>query len=256
MNASAEALKSCCAAVYSSEAARLLLGDSFHPGGAPLTAHLARALRVGPGATVVDVATGRGTSALQLARETGCDVVGVDLSAANLAAATRAAESAGLAARARFVRGDAEALPLPDACADGVLCECALCTFPDKAAAAREFARVLRPGARLALADVTALRSQLPSELSSLSAWVACLGDARSLAEIADLLTAAGLEVEVAERHDEALAELLERVEVRLRAARAVLGQWTEAGLRLVASARDALGRGALGYAVVIARRP
>lgn len=256
MNASAEALKSCCAAVYSSEVARLLLGDSFHPGGARLTAQLGRALRVGPGATVVDIATGRGTSALQVARETGCDVVGVDLSATNVAAATAAAESAGLAARTRFLRGDAEALPLPDACADGALCECALCTFPDKHAAARELARVLRPGARLALADVTALRSQLPAELSSLSAWVACLGDARSLADIAHLLAAAGLELELVERHDQALADLLERVGARLRAARAVLGDWTDDGLRLVASAEDALGRGALGYAVVIARRP
>jgi hypothetical protein len=76
---------------------------------------------------------------------------------------------------------------------------------------------------------------------------VACLADARPLEEIAALLEDAGLDVEETERHDEALGELLDRVEARLRP----LGF----GLELLAAARRALERGALGYGVVVARR-
>lgn len=262
MSLSADEVKACCALAYSSPAARWLLGDSFHPGGARLTSRMAGALAVGPGQTVVDVASGRGASALQLARETGCEVVGVELSAESAAAAARVAEEAGLAGRVRFLVGDAEALPLGDASADGALCECAFCAFPDKEAAARELARVLRPGARLALADVTAQRERLPPELTTLEAWIACLADARPLDEIAELLEQAGLAVETRERHDGALAELLERVEARLTLARLLDGRLPPElrdavgrGLALVASAREALAGGILGYGVLVARR-
>lgn len=241
-----EEIKACCAAAYSSEAARFLLGDSFHPGGASLTSQLGQALRVGPGDLVLDVACGPGTSALQLAREAGCDVVAVDLSPP-----TESPDP-----RVRFVQGDAEALPFPDAFADGALCECALCTFPDKASAARELARVLRPGARLALSDVTALPERLPDGLRSLLGWVACIADARPLAEVAALLEAAAFEVEEAEQVDEALEGLLERVEARLRAARLLLpGLDVARGIALVAEAHEAVEDGALGYGVVVARR-
>lgn len=253
-------VKSCCAAAYSRPAARWLLGDSFHPGGARLTSRLGRALAVGPGKLVADVASGPGTSALQVARETGCEVVGVDLAAASVAVATRAAEKAGLSRRVRFVQGDAEALPLAAESVDGALCECALCTFPDKEMAARELARVLRPGARLALSDITALPERLPPELTSLRAWVACIADARPVDEIASLLESGGLVVETTERRDEALGAMLGRVDARLRVARLLapgrFGDGVADGRELVAAAEDALSSGLLGYAVVIARRP
>lgn len=262
MTLTADELKSCCATAYAGAAARWLLGESFHPGGAQLTSRLVSALGTGPGRVVVDVASGPGTSAMLLARETGCDVVGVDLSAESVAAATRAAEEAGLAGRVRFVCGDAESLPLEDASMDGALCECSLCLFPDKPAAVRELARVLRPGARLALSDVTASPAQLPPDLRTLAARLACLADARPLEEIGSLLEEAGLAVEARERHDEALAELLDRVEARLWLARIVrdglpaeLAGGIERGLELVSSVRGALHDGALGYGVVIARR-
>ena len=260
MSLAPEEVKSCCATAYSSAAARWLLGDSFHPGGAELTSRMGRALCVGERDLVVDVASGPGTSALQVARETGCDVVGVDLAAESVAAATRAAATCGLAARVRFVQGDAEALPLADAAADGALCECALCTFPDKATAVGELARVLRPGARVAISDITAVKDELPPQLTSLQAWVACIADARPLDEIASLLEEGGLVVETTERHDDALGAMLHRVDARLKAARllspVLLGDRLGGARELVTAAQDALARGVLGYAVVVARRP
>ncbi|HET8894877.1 MAG TPA: methyltransferase domain-containing protein [Gaiellaceae bacterium] len=247
MTLAAEEVKACCAAAYSSAAARFLLGDCFHPGGVALTSQLALALRVGEGDLVVDVACGPGTSALQLARETGCAVIGVDL-----APPLDPPEDP----RVRFIAGDAEALPLTDASVDGALCECALCTFPDKEAAARELARVLRPGARLAISDLTARTSELPESLTSVQAWVACIADARPLDEIVALLAEAGLVVEQVEAHDDALAILLDRIDGRLVVASMIGAEGVERGRELVAEARSVLGQGLLGYGVVIARRP
>lgn len=255
-------VKACCADAYAGDAARWLLGERFHPGGARLTSRLARALAVGPGRLVVDVASGRGASTVQVARETGCEAIGVELAPASVEIARAAARRAGLADRARFVEGDAESLPLDDAIADGVICECALCTFPDKLRAVAEIARVLAPGGVLALSDVIAERERLPDELRTLEAWVSCLADARPLQEIEGMLCEASLVPVLVERHDEALATMLGRVEARLRAARvlgagapAPLVENVERGLGLVAGARRALADGALGYGVVIARR-
>jgi arsenite methyltransferase len=257
-----EEMKACCASAYSGHAARWLLGDSFHPGGGALTSELVRSLGVGPGALVVDVASGLGTSALQAAEETGCDVVGIDLAPKSVETAAARAEALGLAGRVRFRVGDAEALPLADASADGALCECSLCLFPDKPAAVRELVRVLRPGARLALSDVVADAERLPPELRGLAAWAACLADARPLEEVVALLADAGFAVERAERRDRALAGLVARVGARLRAAQllgelvpAALAERIPAALAIAEAALRALDEGTLGYAVVVAAR-
>ncbi len=259
MRAAQTDVKSCCAAAYSSQAARYLLGDSFHPGGPALTSKLIRRLEVGADSTVVDVGSGPGTSALQLARELGCTVIGVELSPTSVAAATAAAAEAGLGERVRFLVGDAEALPLAAASMDGALCECALCTFPDKRAAADELARVLRPGARLVLADVVAEPERLPAELRSLAAWVACLADARPASELSALMGKSGFVIKHVERHDDGLARLLKVVDWHLRAAALVagdfLGDGVDQGRELLRAADEALRDGCLGYASILARR-
>lgn len=259
MTASSAEVKACCASAYGSAAARWLLGDRLHPGGAALTSELAAALAVGPGHVVCDVACGPGVSSIQLARETGCAVVGIDLSEESLLRARAAAAGAAVEHSVSFLHGDAEALPLPDGGMDGSLCECALCTFPDKPAAARELARILAPGARLALSDVTAVPARLPRALRGLDAWVACLADARPLAELAALMEDAGLAIDRAEPRDHALAELLDRVHGRLALAASAapaLVDRVERGRELVAAARAAMEEGALGYGVLVARKP
>src|SRR6516165_5768587 len=139
---SSTAIKQCCAAVYDSDAAKLLLGDSLHPGGTALTERLGAMLNLGPRMRVLDVAAGRGTSALTLAARFGCEVTGLDYSRRNIEAAKRAAGERGLSRAVSFYCGDAERLPFANGAFDAVACECALCTFPNKRSAAAEFARV------------------------------------------------------------------------------------------------------------------
>src|SRR5262245_736448 len=87
-------VKTCCAAAYQSEWARLLLGDSFHPGGLALTERLGAVLGLAAGQRILDVAAGNGASAIHLARVFGCEVVGVDYGSASVCTAAAAAEAA------------------------------------------------------------------------------------------------------------------------------------------------------------------
>src|SRR3990172_8586282 len=123
-----QSIKFCCARFYASEAARLLLGGSLHPGGDQLSLRLGRALHLSAGDVVLDLACGNGHTAILLAREFGCSVVGVDYSAENIRAATAAALAAGLEQRAAFFQGDAEALALAAGAFVALVCECSFST--------------------------------------------------------------------------------------------------------------------------------
>jgi len=258
----AEEVKSCCANVYESDWARLLLGDSFHPGGLALTERLGELLRLGPGKRVLDVAAGKGTSAIFLARRFGCKVVGVDYSGRNVAEAVRAAEEAGVADLVSFRQGDAERLPFAGGEFGAVVCECAYCTFPDKAAAAREFHRVLRPGGSVGLSDLTRA-GEAPPELRTLLAWVACLGDARPVEEYAGHLEAAGFIHLSVEAHDEDLGEMVRGVRAKLLSAELMskLGKLMlpvgnlDQAKQMARAAATAVEQGSLGYALLIAVR-
>jgi len=259
---SAADVKACCAAAYSSDAVALVLGDSFHPGGRPLTRRLATVTCLQPGERVLDLASGPGTTALLLAQEFGVTVDGIDLAAASVARASAAAQAAGLAERVRFQLGDAEQLPFPDGAFDAVISECAFCTFPDKPTAAAELARVLAPGGRVGLTDVTVSAAGLPPDLAGLAGWVACLADAIPLDGYADILAAAGLERLAAEDHDEALAAMVEQVRARVtvlrsvtRSGAALQGVDVDRVLQLSAQAATAVQQGVLGYGLLVAGR-
>jgi len=102
------------------------------------------------GGTLVDVACGTGGPGLWLAREAGASLIGVDPSATGIAVAGQRAKRVS-AGGARFVEGTFEQTGLPDGVADAVTTIEAFQYAPDKRAAVREFARVLRPGARVAI---------------------------------------------------------------------------------------------------------
>lgn len=258
------AIKTCCAAGYQSDLVALILGESYHPGGAALTRRLAEAVGLSAGDDVVDVASGPGTSALLLAREYSAAVTGVDLGALSVDAANARAVDAGVegsgAGLVRFVVGDAERLPLPDASLDVVVSECALCTFPDKAAAAGEMARVLRVGGRVGITDVVIESESLDSELADLAGWIACLADARPVAGYRAILSSAGLDTVVVERHDKALMDMIDTIDARISAL-AMVGAEALSGVdlvgvrRRVAAARRAVSEGTAGYVLIVATR-
>ncbi|MEU9246981.1 methyltransferase domain-containing protein [Streptomyces sp. NPDC048385] len=255
-------LKACCAAAYSSDVVALLLGDSYHPGGTALTRRLADGLSLNARHRVLDVASGRGTTALLLADAYGCRVDGVDYAPANTALAQGAAAAAGLADKTAFTTGDAEHLPYPDASFDAVVCECALCTFPDKARAATEFARVLRPGGRVGITDVTAVPDRLPPELTGLAARIACIADARPLDAYAEILAAAGLRTVRTERQNQAMTRMIDQIEARLSLLRLTASaKLAEAGIdwnatpTVLSAARAAVADGVLGYALLVAEK-
>jgi arsenite methyltransferase len=258
-----ERIKACCAQLYGSEWARLLLGgDSFHPGGLALTERLAELLRLDSDANVLDLACGRGASALHLARRFGWRVVGTDLSAANLGAARQAVASARLTHLVELKLGDAERLQLEDRAFDAVICECAFCLFPDKDAAAAECARMLRRGGRLGIADLTR-RGPLPPELETLAAWVSCIAGARPIDDYIANFEMAGFRVQTVEPHDDALAALVRSVRLRLLGAEvlAKLGKAQisardiERAKAVAKAAAMAVGDGRLGYSLLVAER-
>ena len=103
-----------------------------------------------PDQTVLDVASGTGAVAIELARRYGCSVVGIDQSAEMLAAGRRRVAAAGVGGLVRLEQGRAESLPFEDESFDAVTFTYLLRYVDDPAATLRELARVLRPGGRLA----------------------------------------------------------------------------------------------------------
>lgn len=241
----------------------MLLGESFHPGGLELTRRLGVLLDLSPGMRVLDVAAGTGESAIFLAKEFGCRIVGLDLGADNIREANARAEAAGVSGPATFHQGDAESMQFEPAGFDRVICECAFCTFPDKDAAAREFARVLRPGGRVGLSDLTRM-GELPRDLEGLLAWVACIADARPVADYQSYLENAGFRLTLAEPHDGALAQMARDVQGRLLGLElmAGLGKLDLAGADLsqakqfARAAMKAIQEKKLGYALMVAELP
>ncbi|MDF2114030.1 methyltransferase domain-containing protein [Roseiarcaceae bacterium H3SJ34-1] len=259
---SPETIKRCCAAAYDHAAVRTLVGDALHPGGAQLTERLGRLLNLTQTSRVLDVASGRGDGALVLAARFGCEVVGLDFGRRCVETAAKEARNLRLADRVAFYCGDAERLPFADGTFDAVVCECALCTFPDKPTAVAEFVRVLKSGGTVGISDLTR-SGRLPCELEGDAAWIACVADARPLDEYRALLASAGLAVGVTEAHDSALIDFVEAIRLRLFTTEIMVGlkKIDLAGIDLAAAkdiVRHALAAaksGVLGYSIVTATK-
>jgi arsenite methyltransferase len=255
-------IKLCCATFYQSDIVRMFLGDVLHPGGLVLTQHLGEVIRLGRDDSILDVACGRGMSAVHLAERFGCHVTGLDYGAENVAAAEAHAAARGVAALTAFHQGDAEELPFDDGSFDAVISECSFCTFPDKAMAAAEMARVLRPGGRLGLTDIT-VNGPLPEELQSLLAWVACVAGAGTPEEYVATLRRAGFEDFTVEDQRNALLEMVNDVRRKLLGAELAIGLGKldlgdldlSEGKRLVRRAIELIESGVVGYTLITARK-
>lgn len=116
---------------------------------------LVRACGVQPGARALDVATGTADVAIEFARRTAAaSIVGLDPSHGMLAVGRdKIARDPSLGARVQLIEGDALSLPFPDASFDAVTIAFGLRNLPDYERGVREMARVLRPGARLAVLE-------------------------------------------------------------------------------------------------------
>ncbi len=259
----ADEYAACCSDFYSSEAVRLLLGDSFHPGGEELTRELLEMAGAAPGLALLDAGGGLGVSAELAAREFGCAVSVIDHAAANVERARQRVVESGLGRGVSAHEADVHALPFTPASFDIVLCECVFSTFADKPAAAAELRRVLRPGGRLALSDVTLEAPALPPELETLLARVACLADAPPQRVLFSLLAEAGLVVEQDRDSSWALMEMVRRVRRRL-VALGVAGRLkaidtggfdSDEGKRLADRAVGLIDAGDVRYVSVVATR-
>ena len=165
-----------------------------------------------PGETVLDLGSGGGIDVLLSARRVGPTgfAYGLDMTDDMLALAEQNRLKAG-AENVTFLKGEMEAIPLPEAAVDVVISNCVINLAADKGKVLREAHRVLRPGGRFAVSDVVT-QGELPADLrADMEAWVGCVAGALEEQEYRRLLAEAGfgdVDIEVTRVYDPvALAE-------------------------------------------------
>ncbi len=151
-----------------------------------------------PNEVVLDLGSGGGLEVLLAARQVGPAgfVYGLDMTDAMLETARRNAQKLG-ATNVSFLKGDIEAIPLPDRSVDVIISNCVINLAPDKGQVLGDAFRTLRPGGRLAISDIVfdGELSDLPiaeAELRTALSWAGCFAGALSMSQYRTLLEAAG----------------------------------------------------------------
>ncbi len=146
-----------------------------------------------PGETVLDLGSGGGIDVLLSARRVGPagKAYGLDMTQEMLDLARANASAAG-ADNAEFLRGQIEAIPLPDATVDVIISNCVINLSTDRPAVFAESYRVLRPGGRLAITDILAEDHLTAAQQAERGAQVGCIAGAPSFTEYRHGLTVAG----------------------------------------------------------------
>jgi len=148
-----------------------------------------------PGETVLDLGSGGGIDVLLSARRVGPTgkAYGLDMTDEMLALARENAAKTG-ATNVEFLKGQIEAIPLPDASVDVIISNCVINLSGDKRKVLREAFRVLKPGGRFAVSDVV-VRGVLPDEVrKSMELWVGCVAGALTEEDFTTFLREAGFE--------------------------------------------------------------
>ena len=147
------------------------------------------------GETVLDLGSGGGIDVLLSARRVGPTgkAYGLDMTDEMLALARDNQRKAGVE-NVEFLKGDIEAIPLPDASVDVIISNCVVNLAADKRKVIREAYRVLKPGGRFAVSDVVC-RGEVPAAVRrSMELWVGCVAGALTEQEFHQLLGEAGFE--------------------------------------------------------------
>lgn len=130
--------------------------DEFHIRGRAATLELAKAAGLDANKRVLDVGSGIGGTSRCLAKEFGCRVSGIDLTAEYCHVAAMLTAKIGLANLVDFRQGDATRMPFEDGSFDVVWTEHVAMNIADKPRLYREMHRVLKPGGTLAIYDILA----------------------------------------------------------------------------------------------------
>ncbi|HUY56642.1 MAG TPA: arsenite methyltransferase [Candidatus Micrarchaeaceae archaeon] len=148
-----------------------------------------------PGELVLDLGSGGGLDVLLSARRVapGGHAYGVDMTDEMLQVANRSRVLAGID-NATFLKGTIESVPLPEGTVDVVISNCVINLAEDKGAVLREAFRVLKPGGRLAVADMVELETLAPAVKVALDAWAGCVAGTIPVEKYRDLLQEAGFE--------------------------------------------------------------
>ena len=149
------------------------------------------------GETVVDLGSGSGMDVFFAATRVGEGgrVVGIDFTAPQLEKARRLADEGGFS-QVELREGRIEDLPLEDESVDCVISNGVINLAPEKGRVFAEAARVLRPGGRLALADIVSEEQLKESIVCNAELWAACIGGAAQQDAYRQAIGGAGLEVE------------------------------------------------------------
>ena len=143
---------------------------------------------------VLDLGSGGGIDVLLSAQRVGPTgkAYGLDMTDEMLALARENQRKAGVE-NVEFLKGEIEAIPLPDASVDVIISNCVVNLSGDKRKVITEAFRVLKPGGRFAVSDVV-VRGEVPAEVrSSMELWVGCVAGALTEQEFHSLLWEAGL---------------------------------------------------------------
>ncbi len=146
-----------------------------------------------PGETVLDLGSGGGIDVLLSARRVGPTgkVYGLDMTDEMLELARKNALDAG-ATNVEFLKGELEAIPLPDGSVDVIISNCVINLSADKDRSLREAYRVLKPGGRFAVSDVV-VRGDVPAPIKkSVELWIGCIAGALEEKEFESKLRKAG----------------------------------------------------------------
>lgn len=140
-------------------------GVTKHLGGRKATDRLVELCAITPDSRVLEIGSGVGISACHLARRVGCTLTSVDLSEPMIAWARRRARREGLSERITFRVADAQDLPFGEGTFDAVISESVTAFASDKGRAVGEYLRVLKPGGRVGLTEVSWVEAPPPSAL-------------------------------------------------------------------------------------------